>query len=827
MGGTVRTDDNGAERTAPAKRARAAAKRACAAAKRTSAAAGTLRETARGAGRRAGGRRPATRLGRWPERAIRSAAFALLTGCAGVGPGGAGMEPGAPAPPSSGGAADPAPRPVETPPPVPKPAPGRPVAAYSIAVEDVPVRELMFALARDAGLDADIDPRVEGRVTMNAVDETLPDLLERVSRHADVRFELERGVLSVRPDEPVLRTYPIDYVHLDRDTETANEVGTGLGAQGLESPVGEENGSTASVAAKAEHRFWDRLVEAVRAVLGEPADGGGGDGGASYVLAHRETSLLAVRARAARHREVAALLDHILASARRQVLIEATIVEVGLDDRFRAGVDFSRMFSVYKEDGLEVDAGLLGGNLGSPPFVGLSLPDLSLTIRLLSEFGEVRVLSTPLVMALNNRTAIVKVAENRAFFTSKVQVTTSDAAVERNVQTTLHTVPIGLILLVTPTVAQGGEVILKVRPTVTREVGFVIDPNPELAREGVVSRIPELAVRELESVLRLRSGEVAVLGGLMREESREQNTGVPFLSRLPGIGAAFRYRDRSQDKSELIVFLRPTVVGDPSLDDGGLERFRKWWRMGGRLVPAPQRTQPARQPAVAGGLRIERAWGGSPADALLERAWRALRRGDHGFARAAYREVLEARPREALAGLGALAVREGRRDAARGWYRRLLALDPDHETARAMAVALERGGGPGERERALRRELARAPEAAYLQVALGNALALQERWPEAEEVWRAARDLAPANPDPVFNLAVGAERSGRPVEAVERYREALELAALEPAAFDVRAARERIAALTERERAQVQGQERKQGRAQRQGQERTQGGERP
>lgn len=683
------------------------------------------------------------------------------------------------------------PAPVQTPPPVPKPVPGEPVETWSVSVESVPVRELLFALARDAAVDVDIDPGIEERVTMNAVDEPFPRLLDRISRHADLRVEIEDGVLAVRRDEPVLRTYPIDYVPLARETETVNEVGTGVGG-GIEAPGGEENGSAANVKARAEHRFWDALVESVRGVLGEAP------GEAASVFAHRETSLIAVRANAAGHREVALLLDRILASARRQVLIEATIVEVELDDRFRAGVDLSRVFG-----DASIEWSLLAGNLGAPPFAGLSIPDLSLTVRLLSEFGDVRVLSTPLVMALNNQTAIVKIAENRVFFTSEVRTETNETTVERNVQTRLHTVPVGLILLVTPSVAADDEIILKVRPTVTRESGFVVDPNPELAAAGVVSRIPEIAVREIESVLRLRSGEVAVLGGLMREEAREDTTGVPLLSRLPGIGAAFRYRDRVRDKTELIVFLRPTVVRETNLA-GDLAKYRRWWpAAGGPAVPergAPERgaRDDGRTRSGAGGearLLIERARAGNPADGLLFRAWTALRRGDHPTARATYLEALDARPEEALAGLAAAALREGRIAAARAWYLRLAARGPEQEIGGTMSFVLDPGRDPTVRERELARRVSRAPEKAWLHVALGNALAEQGRWEAAASAYRDARRAAPSNPDPAYNLAVSAERRGRPRRALSHYRDARDLARLAPPAFDVRAVRDRIAAL--------------------------------
>ena len=747
------------------------------------------------------GRETAARAGRPPPAPIRRpvsipasliallAALSLAAGCAPPLPDVEGHQP-APIPPL-----------VQTPPPVPKPEPGEPVETWSVSVEDVPVRELLFALARDAGVDMDVDPGIEGRVTMNAVEEPFPGLIERISRHANLRVEIEEGALVARRDEPVLRTYPIDYVPLARETVIVNEVGTRVGS-GIEAPAGEENGSAANVTAKAEHRFWDALVESVRRVLGETPDG------PASVFAHRETSLIAVRASAAGHREVALLLDRILASARRQVLIEATIVEIDLDDRFRGGVDFSRIFGK-----VGIESNLLAGNLSTPPFAGLSIPDLSLTIRLLSEFGDVRVLSTPLVMALNNQTAIVKIANNRVFFTSEVRTETSETAVERSVRTRLHTIPVGLILLLTPSVAADDEVILKIRPTVTRESGFVVDPNPELAAANVVSRIPEIAVREIESVLRLRSGEVAVLGGLMREEEREDTVGVPFLSRLPGVGAAFRYRDRVRDKTELIVFLRPTVIREPALA-GDLAKYRRWWPAAGGSTVAgagirrrggtsenTEAPPPASRPPVLSGadgpgrLRIDRSRAGNPVDGLLGRAWMALARGDHRTARAAYLGALDARPEDALPGLAAAALREGRNGEARAWYQRLAALDPENEIGRTLSFVLDRGQDPAARERELARRASLAPETAWLQVALGNALAGQGKWESAADAYRAARRAAPSNPDPAYNLAVSADRRARPRLALGHYRDALELAALSPPAFDVRAVRERVAAL--------------------------------
>ena len=672
-------------------------------------------------------------------------------------------------------------------PPCRSPPRGEPVETWSVSVEGVPIRELLFALARDAGADVDIDPGIEERVTMNAVDEPFSRLVDRISRNADLSVEIEDGVLVVRRDEPVLRTYPIDYVSLTRETETVNEVGTGVGG-GIEASAGEENGSAANVKARAEHRFWDTLVESVRGVLGEAPDE------AASVFAHRETSLIAVRANAAGHREVALLLDRILASARRQVLIEATIVEVELDDRFRGGVDLSRVFG-----DVAIESSLLAGNLGAPPFAGLSIPDLSLTVRLLGEFGDVRVLSTPLVMALNNQTAIVKIAENRVFFTSEVRTETNETSVERNVQTKLHTVPVGLILLVTPSVAADDEIILKVRPTVTRESGFAVDPNPELAAAGggepdSGDRGPRDRVRAAPSKRRGGGARGTHAGGGARGHDRgpapipaSGNRGrVPVPGPGPGQDRAHRVPapdgDPGAGPRRGPRQVPPVVAGHGRAGRAGAGRARARPNAvrRGRRGSAPHRAgasrEPCRRTALAG---LDRAPARRPpyrADHLPRGGWTLARRRPWP----ALPPPPSARDGSGRPGRGTSASPPAIRSRRPG------ARCPSSSTPagiRRCANASSRGGSRGHRRRRGSRWRS------------GNALAEQGRWEAAAGAYRDAHRAAPSNPDPAYNLAVSAERRGRPRRALSHYRDALDLAALAPPAFDVRAARDRIAAL--------------------------------
>ena len=257
-------------------------------------------------------------------------------------------------------------------------------------------------------------------------------------------------------------------------------------------------------------------------------------------------------------------IDLVLSSAKRQVLIEATIAEVRLSDEFQAGIDWN---AVSSSGNTTLNQSLTGANLGTAPFFSAtfnnsgSLGSLTGSVRMLEAFGKVKVLSTPKVMAINNQTAILKVVDNRVYFSVGVDSTTdSNSNTTKTFTTEIHTVPVGIVMQVTPYVSANDEITLNVRPTISRIINFVEDPNPELAREGVISEVPEIQVREVESILKVNSGDVAVIGGLMQDTVDESDKTVPLLAAIPIIGQLFNYSNDSHTKTELVIFIRPKVI---------------------------------------------------------------------------------------------------------------------------------------------------------------------------------------------------------------------------------------------------------------------------
>lgn len=287
-----------------------------------------------------------------------------------------------------------------------------------------------------------------------------------------------------------------------------------------------------------------------------------------------------MRASARQHEKIQEFLDIVQTSAKRQVLIEATIIEVRLSEQYQQGINWTRLHGGLSLSQQQVGAATLPSGVapGTSPGVFVlnylnptsRLGNLAATVQLLESFGKVKVLSSPKISVLNNQTALLKVVDNNVFFTIKVTPAVigpnGSVTTPATYESRLETVPVGFVMSVTPQIAESDEVTLNVRPTITRIVGYVQDPNPALAAGNVVSKVPVIQARELESVMKVNSGQVAVMGGLMQDSVDNARDAVPGLSRIPLIGNLFSYRNESSSKTELVIFMRPVVVRDAGIN---------------------------------------------------------------------------------------------------------------------------------------------------------------------------------------------------------------------------------------------------------------------
>jgi general secretion pathway protein D len=253
---------------------------------------------------------------------------------------------------------------------------------------------------------------------------------------------------------------------------------------------------------------------------------------------------------------------------------------VRLSDQYQQGINWQRMASggaIFGQGDIGNPRPLTGSNATNNGMFSLTyfnpmsaIGNINTAIQLLESYGKVQVLSSPKLSVLNNQTALLKVVDNSIFFTLKVTpaVTNSSGGVASpaTYESRVETVPVGFVMSVTPQISDEGEITLNVRPTITRIVDSVLDPNPELKRLNVESRVPVIQARELESVMKLHSGQMAVMGGLMQDSVDNTKNGLPLLSRVPLLGNLLSYRNESVSKTELVIFLRAVVVHDASME---------------------------------------------------------------------------------------------------------------------------------------------------------------------------------------------------------------------------------------------------------------------
>ncbi|MFT5396363.1 MAG: MSHA biogenesis protein MshL [Gammaproteobacteria bacterium] len=478
---------------------------------------------------------------------------------------------------------------VEQVPLLPEPTPTAPVERYTVVVNEVPVKELLFALARDAKVNVDIHPEIDGVVTINAVDQTLPQILKRIARQVDMRYEYDGDNLFISQDTPFLRTYKVDYVNLSRDMSSSSSVSTQISSTSggdAGSSGGGGNTSTTDVETESTHHFWARLVSNISAILGEKtsSSSGGDITVTDTVIPNPESGIISVRATAAQHEQIQSFIDRVLVSAKRQVLIQTTIVEVRLNERYQAGIDWNALST----GAFNIASTTVGG---VPAFATTALssfvvrtdasdgrPDnLTATVTLLDEFGDSNILSSPQIMVLNNQTALLKVVENIVYFEVDAETTpgTLGGAAIVTVDTTAKTVPVGIVMSVTPQIDSNGTITLNVRPTISRLVSSVNDPNPQLANAGVTNPVPQIAVREMESVLRMTDGQIGVLGGLMTDAASDNDAGLPGAKDAGFFGNLFKTTNAEYTKTELVIFIKPIIISNPNVDTD-LKEYKKY-----------------------------------------------------------------------------------------------------------------------------------------------------------------------------------------------------------------------------------------------------------
>ncbi|MDP2240346.1 MAG: secretin N-terminal domain-containing protein [Burkholderiales bacterium] len=548
---------------------------------------------------------------------------------------------------------------------VPPPKPAIKPQTYSVVVNEVPVKELLLALARDTRQNIDIHAGLTGLVSLNAIDETLPAILDRVAKQVNLRYRVEGNTIVVSSDTPYLKTYIVNYVNIQRTTTSTTGASGQISAAGTGSSGGGGgaggNTSSTTVTTTSNSDFWKVLEQSVRSILNSSLQqslsaaakqnrlelikqeqdirakqmeaaskagaaasslatslsglGGGQQQNSSLlpddVIVNPVAGTITVNGTDKQHQLVQDYLTKVENGAQRQVLIEATIVEVQLSDAYQGGIDWSRLQTTGDIAGFTLSQSLTGGFSGATALAGAAagnaitvgvanntrLGNIAASIKLLQEFGDTRVLSSPKLMVLNNQTALLKAVDNLVYFDIQAQTSTSTTGPSLTTfTTTAKSVAVGVVMGVTPQINEDGRVLLTVRPTVSRQLTPVQDPNPSLCDNAIPKNcisnlVPQIQVREMESVLQVGTGQTIILGGLMQDNVVRNREQLPGADKLGAAGEAFRFRNERVTKSELVIFLRPTVIKNPSLESEELKFFQ-------RFLPQPEQPPAAKAGAA-------------------------------------------------------------------------------------------------------------------------------------------------------------------------------------------------------------------------------------
>lgn len=487
--------------------------------------------------------------------------------------------------------------------------------------EDVPVKDVLIELSRLADVDMEIDPGITGGIIFRVKDKPFKEVIKRIAELAGLRYHNRGGILHVERDMPYMVNYTVDFLNMVRssssnvsiDTKvlgnsgatgntnvgnttanrtTANRTGnqtgnttTGNNTQGLSS------GSTNSIVSNYEGDLWTSIEATIQSILAfKPASlsvPGSGESAppvtsTSYNI-NKQAGVISVLATERQHRNITAYLENVRKTASAQVLIEAKIVEVTLNEQYKSGIDWATLSS--KGPGIQLTGNFTGGlDKTTADFIKIGRLDktnsLSSSVGLMDSFGVTRTLSSPRLHAINNQQAVLTFAENEVYFTLQVEEqkdNATDGKTTLTVNSILNSVPIGVILALQPSInLDTQEITMNVRPTLSRVTGTVSDPGVDIivARNQsdttatpIKSEIPVVEVRELDSILKIKSGDVMVIGGLMKEVNANTDKGVPGVSRVPMFGNLFKSVDKKNDVVETVIFIKATII--PS--DGTVE----------------------------------------------------------------------------------------------------------------------------------------------------------------------------------------------------------------------------------------------------------------
>ncbi|GLP97392.1 pilus (MSHA type) biogenesis protein MshL [Paraferrimonas sedimenticola] len=467
---------------------------------------------------------------------------------------------------------------------------------FDVAANDLDARVLFPSLVKGTPLSVALHPNVSGTVTLSLKGVTLSEALTVIQDLYGYEVSLDGRILRVFPAGMRTETFPLNYLYMQRNGTSLTSINSGRisdqqnnnnrsgsnnsnnynsgSNSGSNNQSGQNNQNRTNgtfIQSRTETNFWAELKTTLESIIGSTDDG-------RQVVVTPQAGLVTIRAYPNELRQVREFIKTAESHLQRQVILEAKVVEVTLNDGFQQGIHWEKI--VASSGSAEFTFGNTQGELGDEitraiggiTSLKFSGNDFAGMISLLDTQGDVDVLSSPRVTAANNQKAVIKVGVDEYFVTDVSSTTVTGTSPITTPSVELTPFFSGIALDVTPQIDNEGNVLLHVHPSVVdvKEQIKEID----VADSSLSLPLAQSEIRESDTVIKAASGDVVVIGGLMKTQAIELNSGVPVLRNIPVLGHLFNNKTKENRKTELVILLKPVVVGADTWKDE-LERSKQ------------------------------------------------------------------------------------------------------------------------------------------------------------------------------------------------------------------------------------------------------------